>query len=757
MNARRLILPVLAAMLGALVFACVPALASAAEAPKVEEGFVSDVASSSATLNATVNPGGAETSYRFEYASVGGAFKSVPEPEGSGSLPEGTAGVPLSVHVQQGLAPGASYEFRLVASNSVEVVTGESVSFIVERAGGEFRLPDGRQYEMVTPPEKEGALFYGIGIFDETPGGGEDHLVQASAAGNAIADVASQPTEAEPQGYDNFVSVLSTRGPGGWSSRVIAPPRDVVSRNQIGEEYRLFSEDLSRAVVQPFGKFEALSPEASESTPYLHTDYLNGDVGELCQDGCFQPLVTRADDTASPFEPFGNAGCVYFFCGPTFEAASADLSYMVIRSGSEAGGGVPLTSTPIHTEGREGLYEWFNGQLRLVSAFPPGEEDTESPVATAGVERSAPEVERGGARRAVSEDGERVLFKLFNGGPLYLRDFARGETIKINEGPTYFTANTDDSRVFYKSGEDLYEFQLTSGPGEPLAGRAVDLSVDPHAGESADVVAVLGASNDGSYVYFAAGGALTPNAAPGTCEQYGVTEGCNLYVSHDGVTSLVTAGWIEGGGQGANLWARVSPDGKWLAFMSSRSLTGYDNRDAVSGHPDDEVYLYDASIGGLVCASCDPTGARPVGLYYGEGATRAAANVPRWTYSGGFFAPKYQSRYLSDSGRLFFESRDALVPQDVNGTEDVYEYEPEGVGGCTSSSSSGSVVVKPTHGFDVGGRGGEEGAGCVGLISAGTASQESTFLDASESGGDVFFRTNVEACPAGLRRCLRCV
>ena len=32
----------------------------------------------------------------------------------------------------------------------------------------------------------------------------------------------------------------------------------------------------------------------------------------------------------------------------------------------------------------------------------------------------------------------------------------------------------------------------------------------------------------------------------------------------------------------------------YLAFMSDRSLTGYDNTDAVSGQPDEEVYLYDA-------------------------------------------------------------------------------------------------------------------------------------------------------------------
>ena len=40
--------------------------------------------------------------------------------------------------------------------------------------------------------------------------------------------------------------------------------------------------------------------------------------------------------------------------------------------------------------------------------------------------------------------------------------------------------------------------------------------------------------------------------------------------------------------------SRVSPNGEYQAFMSERSLTGYDNTDANSGVPDEEVYLYDA-------------------------------------------------------------------------------------------------------------------------------------------------------------------
>ena len=66
-----------------------------------------------------------------------------------------------------------------------------------------------------------------------------------------------------------------------------------------------------------------------------------------------------------------------------------------------------------------------------------------------------------------------------------------------------------------------------------------------------------------------------------------------------------------------------------------------------------------------------------------------------------------QPRYLTDSGRLYFDSQDSLSPFDTNeGVEDVYEFEPEGVGGC------------------------KRRAGCVALISAGREGVDSNFLAA---------------------------
>jgi hypothetical protein len=335
----------------------------------------------------------------------------------------------------------------------------------------------------------------------------------------------------------------------------------------------------------------------------------------------------------------------------------------------------------------------------------------------------------------------------------------------------YVTANTAGSRVFFTSpnrltsdstaarGEkDLYEFEITSPSDAPPAGRLTDLTVDPNAGETAATQGVIGASEDGSYVYLVAKGVL------GDASLHGATRGDNLYVERydagakawrapELIAGLSSADSFSWGGPELDrpdlllMTSRVSPDGRHLAFMSERSLTGYDNRDAGSGVSDEEVFLYDADTGRLACASCNPTGGRPAGVYTGDESETAnrlilgtrwdwqgrwlAANIPGWTSTVEDGKAIYQSRYLADSGRLFFDSSDALVPADVNGQEDVYEYEPAGVGSCQGPGygQSASVVFSESMG------------GCVALVSSGTSSEESAFLDASESGGDVFFLT----------------
>jgi hypothetical protein len=347
-------------------------------------------------------------------------------------------------------------------------------------------------------------------------------------------------------------------------------------------------------------------------------------------------------------------------------------------------------------------------------------------------------------------------------------------------GATFQIASNDASRIFFTDrqqltpdagssplGGDLYEYDLARPAGE----RLVDLTPET-GGEAAGVLgAVLGASEDGGYVYFVADGALAPGAAPGDCipgdNQPSAGQSCNLYVRHGGSITFIAAlsgldqpSWAGKGLTLSELTARVSPDGRWLAFMSQRSLTDYDNRDAVSGQPDEEVYLYHAGQGKLLCPSCNPTGARPHGVRYGfeEGdkngqnqplaggagvwlpSTWLAANIPGWTpYENG--TALHQSRYLSDSGRLFFNSSDALLPADTNGAEDVYQWEPPG---SAEGAAASDTCTATSATFD------PASEGCVDLITSGESGLESAFLDASESGDDVFFITSARLSPRDL-------
>jgi hypothetical protein len=138
--------------------------------------------------------------------------------------------------------------------------------------------------------------------------------------------------------------------------------------------------------------------------------------------------------------------------------------------------------------------------------------------------------------------------------------------------------------------------------------------------------------------------------------------------------------------------ARVSPGGQYLAFVSERPLTGYDNSDTSRpGQLAYEIFLYDAVSGSLGCASCNADGSRP---------NKESLLPPP---SNGI----YQQRYLNDAGELFFSTEDRVAPADTNNTSDVYEYSD----------------------------------GRARLLSPGDTEDEAVFADASENGGDAFFTT----------------
>jgi Tol biopolymer transport system component len=699
---------------------------------RIDNESIFDVASTSGTFAAQVDPLGAEGRYLIEYGTTVAYGLSTPE----ASLGSGFGAVSVSVHAQ-GLQAATTYHYRVVAHDERAgvpyMIDGEDRTFTTQPAGLPLQLPDGRAWELVSPPNKNGARLQALG---------EEGAIQAAGDGAAIAYVARSPIESSPEGSraPEAAEVLSTHDAAGWASREIETENRVPDHVSVGQgfEYRLFSPDLSVALVEPRSDTPLPPlPATAEQTLYLRHS-----------DGSYEALVTAGN----------TEGGAKFGGQLRFLSATADLSHVVFRSA------VPLTSTNVRSGG---LYEWVAGRLQLVSVLPNGEP---APISELGA-RAGHDM-----RAAISSDGTRVVWSAES--DLYMRDTANGKTVQLDAvqggsgsgeaSAIYQTASADGSKVFFTDGQaltaesngtDLYEYDVAHS-------KLTDLTVSISSGEGAEVQGLLpGVAEDGSDIYVVArGGVLT--STPNALGELATPGADNLYVLRAAgaewkptfiatLSSNDTPDWAGEEGSGVNLkgltglTSRVSPDGRWLAFMSERPLTGYDNRDVNGGVPDEEVFLYDATASKLLCASCNPTGARPTGLHdhsigveeplvdaaglWSAGAgSWLAASVPGWTpIATDLPGALYQSRYLSDNGRLFFNSGDALVPQAVNHTQNVYEYEPAGVGSCTEASPTFS----------------ERSRGCISLISSGTSGGESAFLDASKDGGDVFFLTTARLAP----------
>jgi hypothetical protein len=100
------------------------ASASAAGAPIVTGTPASSRTLNGATLNGTVNPNGASTTYKFEWGETTGYGNSTSKV----SAGSGTSAVPVSATLK-GLEPGKTYHYRVSATNSFGTTVSEDVAF----------------------------------------------------------------------------------------------------------------------------------------------------------------------------------------------------------------------------------------------------------------------------------------------------------------------------------------------------------------------------------------------------------------------------------------------------------------------------------------------------------------------------------------------------------------------------------------------------------------------------------------------------
>jgi hypothetical protein len=105
--------------------------------PAVTAGPASSVSADSARLRGTVNPNGADTTYKFQYGPTTGYGSSTPPRNAGGGL------VPVPVKATlSGLEPGATYHFRLIATNASGTSATPDATFVTSdpRIDGRYAM-----------------------------------------------------------------------------------------------------------------------------------------------------------------------------------------------------------------------------------------------------------------------------------------------------------------------------------------------------------------------------------------------------------------------------------------------------------------------------------------------------------------------------------------------------------------------------------------------------------------------------------------
>jgi hypothetical protein len=617
------------------------------------------------------------------------------------------------------------------------------------RTGFDTSLPECRAYELVSPPGTAPQIEQGGGRYAASQDmyrgvrlPGKPTGVNVAASGDRLAFWSNYAPSGSVSDSQNF---MASRGQDGWSTSSLVPPQSpeytVLCNNGFAIAYstELTSWVLGDGWGQPGStKF----PEGcGKDSPQLVEGEPQGFQNLFVSEGLNAPyrLIDVTPNNVQPADAW-------------FQAASSNLAHVVFDEKAKLTPGAP--------EGDD-FYVWSAGAapaVRLVTVLPDG-----TPTAGALVNRD--EDENNGNlegltgndtffyhgpeiyTHAVSTDASRIFFHA--NGNLYARENAYAEqsalegetcteaeracTVQIDASQTgggggrFMWASADGSRVFFTGTQkltttataeaekpDLYEYDF----GAPEGARLTDLTVN--AAEPANVQGVSGVGEDGSYVYFVADGKLT--SAANSHGDNAVAGQPNLYVAHAGGVAFIATLDPEYDNMDwdvKTLTARVSPNGRFIAFDSQQQLTGYANTppepaDCELGEfgprPCTEIFLYDAQQKQLSCVSCDPTGAKPtapadIGEPVGHIMDNNGLNFA--------YAPAYLQHNVTDQGQVFFSTAEPLTPRATNGLVNAYVY-----------------------------RNSE-----LRLLTTATGNTDAYFYEASPSGNDVFLASSQPLAP----------
>jgi hypothetical protein len=617
-----------------------------------------DVGEASARLNARINPGGFETTYRFEYGPTTSYGASVPIP--AASVGDGT--VEKEVHADLGnLTPGVTYHFRLVATNKWGTTVGEDTTFdffppscpnaYVRQQTGANYLPDCRAYELVSPgnagavqllPGAKFATFKRTQIEPLAPYWRLATLNQLGLAtgpsrfgflGSLGAVAGTDPANTLLDAY------VATRTISGWKTTMPGlKGSEVVLRGGVE-----CSASMHRCIDYDLGDLTSGDPsDKGSSAPFLWS--IDGtSLGRLPTNLHFVENGQQAIND---------------------DRLSADFSHYIFTSNSASFAKGGLTTSP----GSVYDNDIRNASVAILSKSPGGGnlEGDASPIEKLRIA----DVSHDGSHvlmESSSTTGTSHLYMRVNGAVTY--DVSRANGINLTD------MTADGSKVIFSTiaqvtpddtdaSVDLYAWReetdsvarISKGNGNGdtdacLSTWTSGCSIVPVTTERPDVDDVIASAAGDVYFY-------SPEQLDS--ENPGVADERNLYVFRDGDVKYVTT--LDAGTAINRL--QVSPDGERAAFLTASRVTGYDN----DGWR--QMYMFAADSATIRCASCLPNGDPPSILHEplhdpdGELLGPASGDV----------LASHSGRFMADDGRIAFTTSDALVERDTNELLDVYEF-----------------------------------------------------------------------------------
>ena len=659
-----------------------------AEAPIVSNVRSAEVKESSAELLGEINPRWGQTSYFFEWGTTAAYGNTTPIP--AADLSVGDASLPVSVGLE-GLSPGITYHFRLVASNPYGTTASpdQTVGFYPPACpNSQLRqetrsndLPDCRAYELVTPSFAQGSTIL--------PESGPTSSVATNPPRIAYGVTWGLFPESSGEGMNSLNDAyVSTRTDTGWTQRYVGlrggevPPSQgiLMGGPLVGGMYG--------GILTGFGP--AIGQRGTQASPSLDRliNYNWGYPGQIQWAGTVGSNSPYVWDTSSgellerwPRNFAQVPGGAHFVGMPQ---ASADFSHFVFSSNVVFAAGGEASEGEIHCCGGTFPFELIWPKASVYDY------DTQTGTDVLASRRKDGTPFQGRAFD-ISEDGSHILMSeeallgpngqfpavakefLFGAkitGPLYLRvndektyEIAPGHTVEYAgstaDGSTVYLASDeqltpddhDSSRdLFVWHQSDPNTLTRVSVGNHGTAGNTDECT--PNEGWSTgcgiSVIHMLsgfgvnsGNGHSDNFLAFKSGDIYfeSPEQLVGSRGEAGER---NLYLYREGTVRYVTT--MKPNMRISRM--QVTPDGRHMALTTGSNLTEYDS----AGHV--EMYLYDPEGGRVTCASCRPDGQPPV------------SNV----------TASQNGLFLTNDGRAFFATNDPLVPRDTNEQIDVYEF-----------------------------------------------------------------------------------